>query len=712
MSLVGEDGVTINIDGPIVNDCGTAIELFGSPSAETNMEAFDGSRNDETDKNARTAAVRLYQRFKILASRWTDRVKHSMFVYVSLTCVAFSFWFSSLAGCEGELIACAGKLADKAFNLTMKVALFSLFNYIMLVYAYHQTDSVSRRLGYLIVCLSYVYIHNTSNGFSQADHSKLNIVIAYLLLLLYLTLTVVIFASVKLYRKSKTACLVLVLLAIIACAILYRVKVTSSCDRLNESLHPDYKYEDNDKLCKWRLSNICWHYVITGMFRPLFWWSSAWSPCEFSTTNVDLHRKVAGDSGIVSFILSQQIGYEKRLYYEIFQSELNRSMRDEPSNNLECGYRESYMDFRESPEGKYVIKLRDQRKNPDFNRKLLPHDNDHMNILHIFIDTVSRQRVYRTMKKTVEILKKYHFSRNEKIRVYEFFRHHALAGYTWPNLMSSMYGSIDDSLIYYSGMYNQHRKRIETFAKEKGYITGFANNFCNVNEKELEKRIGFTIERQYVDPLFPDHEFVHPGCDYNSFPKRSFGFLYDRGPFSSARKCFMKRDTSEYSFQYMFDFFNTYKEERKYFKLRMIDPHEGTEELTRLIDQQVADMFTRMIDAGHMDNTLVHFYSDHGDHMNFLISDTESYANEKFNPFLYVMMPDHTRDTMHETVLNNTQRLVSHKDIFASDMIHLGYASHPQMSGVSYLDQQVPESRSCADIGLLFIKECKCIDQA
>ena len=390
----------------------------------------------------------------------------------------------------------------------------------------------------------------------------------------YLILTVVIIASVKLYRKSKTTCLVLVLLAIMACAILYRVIVMPSCDRLNESLHPDYKYEDNDRLCKWRTSDICWHYVVAGVFKPLFWGSSPWSPCA---TNVDLHKKVAGDSGIVSFALSKSISFENRLYYVILQRELNLQMQMEPPDSVKNGDRESYMTFRESPEGKYVIKLRDQRENPDFKRTLLPHDKDHMNILHIFMDTVSRQRVYRAMPKTVDVLKKYHFTRNEKMRVYEFFRHHALEGYTWPNLISSMYGSTDDSSIDIKHKSNQHRKRIETFAKEKSYITGFANNFCNVNEKELDERDEFTLKRPYIDPSYPDHEFVHPGCDYNSFQRKSFRLLYDRGSFSSARKCFMKQDTLEYSFQYMFDFFNTYKYERKYFKLRMIDPHEGTE---------------------------------------------------------------------------------------------------------------------------------------
>ena len=144
----------------------------------------------------------------------------------------------------------------------------------------------------------------------------------------------------------------------------------------------------------------------------------------------------------------------------------------------------------------------------------------------------------------------------------------------------------------------------------------------------------------------------------------------------------------------------------------MIDSHEFTEKLPKLIGQQVADMFTRLIGAGHTDNTLVHFYSDHGDHMNYLIKDTESFANERFNHFLYVMIPNHTRDSIYETNLRITMKLVSHKDIFASDMVYLGYDGHVQTNGVSLIEEYVLESRSCAHVGLMRSSECKCMDQA
>ena len=84
--------------------------------------------------------------------------------------------------------------------------------------------------------------------------------------------------------------------------------------------------------------------------------------------------------------------------------------------------REVFYDFRRDPiEGEMIIKLKDLSKNHEFKNL----DNDHPNILNIFIDTVSRQRFHRRYSKVSKFLKKYHFSENKKMRVYEFFRLHS-----------------------------------------------------------------------------------------------------------------------------------------------------------------------------------------------------------------------------------------------------------------------------------------------
>ena len=135
----------------------------------------------------------------------------------------------------------------------------------------------------------------------------------------------------------------------------------------------------------------------------------------------------------------------------------------------------------------------------------------------------------------------------------------------------------------------------------------------------------------------------------------------------------MGKDLSQYSFDYTLDFFRTYREERKFFTLRLIDPHEFTEEVAGFLDDPLSNFLQQMMDEGHLDNTLVYFNSDHGDHINFLFSDTTSYTSERFNPFLVVLLPDSRKDDLGKHAEANAQKLLSHRDLFASDMAYLGF---------------------------------------
>jgi len=634
------------------------------------------------------------------------RVQSQLSAYVLVSCLAFSLWFSSLQGCEEDIIVCANKLAAAAAGLVAKVALFSLANFALLVFARSQEDPAARRLGFAVVASNYCYIYCTGDSFSQEDHSQLNMALAFVFLFLYLLLAAATACLARLWRRSRSR--FFATLAVVAGLgfLFYLLRVAPSCSRFNESLHPAFSYSEAGSECRWKKSGICWHFVIAGVFKPLFWGRTS---CEHVPTDLSVHRAAAGHSRIVSFKLSTQVDYEKRLIFRDMQKDLQASMQSASPEELESGDRESFIDFRSSDQGEFVVKLRDLR-GKGLARKLLPADGSHMNILHFFIDTVSRQRVYRAMPKTVELLKQHHFTQKQRVRVFEFFRHHAMAGYTWPNLMSSMYGAPDDSAAEPTDGKMVHMKRVESFAKEQGYVTGFASNFCNANEKEHDGRQGFTLRRQYVDPSAPDHEFLQPACDYNSFPMNNgFGFFFGRGPFSAARKCFMRKDLSQYSYRYMLDFFETYKRERKFFTLRMIDPHEFTEEVSSIVDEQIADVLREMIDRGHLDNTLVYFYSDHGDHSNYAIKPTESFEAERFNPFLYLLVPAHTQPALQANLLQNSQRLVSHRDIFATDLALLGQAQHPQVTGLSLLHRVVPADRTCDSL-LVFDRhrDCKC----
>ena len=330
--------------------------------------------------------------------------------------------------------------------------------------------------------------------------------------------------------------------------------------------------------------------------------------------------------------------------------------------DVEHGKEEVFIDFRLKEEGELIIKLKNLNlKNRKFS--ILKEEKSHPNILRIFIDTVSRQRFIRRYHKTQQFLKKYHFSKYKKLLSYEFFRFHSIAGYTYPNLIASTYGNFEVS-------YAHQLTRIETLAKKLGYITGIASDLCNLYEREFDYDKSYAV---FPDPEPVDHEFFQVSCDYNTLPiNNGLGFFLGRGPFAASKNCFMGDDLASSMLDYSLKFFRKYKEERKFFTVKFIDPHEFTGELSSFIDPLIANFLDKMDKEGHLDNTVLQFYADHGDHTDFILEKTESARNEKFNPFLYMLIPESQKEKIGANLEKNTQKLLTHFDIFTSALKLIG----------------------------------------
>lgn len=118
--------------------------------------------------------------------------------------------------------------------------------------------------------------------------------------------------------------------------------------------------------------------------------------------------------------------------------------------------------------------MRDLSKKPEFKDEIKDLDKDHPNVLNIFFDTVSRNRLYRIMPKTIEFFRKYLPSKGKSKVAYEFFRLHSIRPYTEPNLKASLYGTDNPPL---------HSRRIDTEYRDSGYVTGEAYNSCSTSAK-------------------------------------------------------------------------------------------------------------------------------------------------------------------------------------------------------------------------------------
>lgn len=203
---------------------------------------------------------------------------------------------------------------------------------------------------------------------------------------------------------------------------------------------------------------------------------------------------------------------------------------------------------------------------------------------------------------------------------------------------------------------------------------------------------------------------VMPACDPNLLPlKDPFTFGLGRGPFTVHENCFLKRNILQYSMNYTKQFFDTYKDVRKFFTFRVIDTHEFTGELGNLVvDPILENLMTYLDENGHLNNTLVYFYSDHGDHINPLGYKTISGKTERFNPFFFMILPDHLNKKYGDKVKTNTQRMTVADDIFETNLEYLGFKRQYKY-GESLFNTEIPSNRTCASAYLYDPKgQCFC----
>ena len=159
----------------------------------------------------------------------------------------------------------------------------------------------------------------------------------------------------------------------------------------------------------------------------------------------------------------------------------------------------------------------------------------------------------------------------------------------------------------------------------------------------------------YADSEAVDHEFYEIACDRNLFPKESpFGFGMGRGPFAASRKCVNNVDSNWFPMEYGKQFFTHYHDSRKFFTLRLIDPHEFTGEVGKWQDDNLADFLGFLKDNKHFDDAVMMFYSDHGNHINFPISfKTVSGKHEMMNPFMFIGVSQNWNEKFASNILKN-----------------------------------------------------------
>ena len=309
-------------------------------------------------------------------------------------------------------------------------------------------------------------------------------------------------------------------------------------------------------------------------------------------------------------------------------------------------------------------------------RKVLSEKNlvNFNNIYIIYIDGISRNHFLRKFKKTSKLIENMLYSKKNKEEKYkkynsfQFLKYHVMDGNTQGNNFPFVYGNY---------MNKETGISMTKFFKEKGFITASTFNSCN---RELFDWSEFQFQKLIFTGW--DHENFALFCD-NNFVDKDKKWSIFKGKNSIVRKCLYGKDSFEYEFEYILQFLEAYKNERKFFKIGFADAHEGTMEVVKYIDDSLANFLEIIFEKYYDNKTAIIFLSDHGCQIpgfQNIFFNKEKHI-ETYLAMLFFILPE-DNNYYNKTAINiNQQRFVTPFDIHDTllDMININKKKYPEM---------------------------------
>ena len=326
-------------------------------------------------------------------------------------------------------------------------------------------------------------------------------------------------------------------------------------------------------------------------------------------------------------------------------------------------------------------------------------DSIYDNILFIFFDTLSRVHFQRAMKKTSKFIEKYMKPKNNFLySAYQFNKYHSVGINTLPNIAAMFYG-----MPYTSG----RGQNIIKYFKESGYITAQIGNICS---KELFEING--IKNNLINYENFDHENIGMWCDPNYFDINN-PYPVNKGEFSVLRRCLYGKESYEYVLEYTKQFWEKYKNNKKFARVSFIEGHEITGEVIKYLDQPVEQFLEEFMKKEYLKNTAIILASDHGLHYGLYIdTKREDALIEHYLPLLIFLIPKNNNKINNEELHNNQDIFITPYDIYNS-LIHIIKGSlnctEYSKNGNTLFEYINPKGRNCNKFSEEIGPNCKCI---
>jgi len=612
--------------------------------------------------------------------------------------ISIIFYLISLIGCKDSYSKCQTAEYINLYFLLAKCIIISSLIFIVDLFLHFLMKL--NKYNYFIFFLIYFVIFYASRGTNFANHGTYNL-IGFIIFFIFGF--IILFFLYKFFfycynreRKKWLAILLIIIILIIIWNIL------TPCSNFYNGMGGEKIINDPlSDACELQIPSSCGLDFLTGL--SLLDFSFLRRTCEGINNDKEKFFKYLDkkNNEYNNFSFPRTEHYPPKNSFTKLVDYVEKDIKEVKNNEeMEHSNREVFVSFDKEGMGKIEIYLKKNNTLIEERRKIAEKNPVKFeNIYILYIDAISRNHFRRKMKKTTKIIEKMLYINRNKVQnnsiydnynSFQFFKYYNFDANTIGNNLPFIYGSSHKAT---SGI------SMTKFMKEKGFITCMTHNSCN---KELFE----WNEEAFKEFEFAewDHENLALFCDSNYEDKNNIWAIVD-GKSSVVRKCFYGKDSFEYNFEYVSQFLEAYKNERKFFKLMIGDGHESTLEVVKYIDNTLSKFLENILNNYSDDKTIIIVMSDHGAQMPGLY-DIILYKErimEKFLGCFFLILPKKNNNniTNYDNIFYNQQKFITTYDLHDTllDAINVDKLKYPKMDnekGQSLFEKINGKKRDCS----------------
>lgn len=464
-----------------------------------------------------------------------------------------------------------------------------------------------------------------------------------------------------------------------------------NCDYLNQGFNMNKNNVtntplDNDKYCKLpKVKGYCYLNALSGYFNMYDNLNNCSSNTNYKLEKINLindlknkfkNDKISENTKIFGYPLTNS----KEFYFnEIEKNNINENNYNNKNRNMtqfeekinkeifDLGANsnsksEAILDYSDekNPVLKINLKYNDQlskeRKNIESNNSLFK------NVFVVYLSGVSQFYFSKALPKLSSFINKFSQdnSKSDKsisLNSYQFTRFHSLSNDSFSNYFLMFNDDSSNSIknLKYNLNYNDKldiNDHLKHF-KDNGYITGQSIDTCDNFEHQIKNK-----------NIFWDHENLAISCDPNYLNKTQ-----------SNDYCLYGNPYYSYHINYAMQFWQKYKNNKKYFRLIFNTPNEKYGSLLSYLDQPLYDLFIKLNFNGLLDDTAVFFISEFGGVQENILYNfgkyTEKEINMKFGSFFLLLnKKNKLNENEYKILFNNQNIMMTPYDIYAS-LVHI-----------------------------------------